>query len=244
MILPITKDLSLFSHATGSWYYVATNASAEYVTYVAHGRCTSAVLLSSLHNYNDPFDQLPVYLTCPEEWAIVHTSPFMGFVKESQLAKQLKDASIVFNLDTGTFHSPALTIAEMNGKYNSWLGIAEQLTMIFHTPWMPSEVGMIVDADNPAQALSLFQELLKSKKHANPYLDLKLNIPKAKITMPIYAWIIKAGKVEYPAPPAETVKEAVKTALPKKKSAQEHYKEHLATLKVQGWAPMYDIKVT
>lgn len=119
MILPITKDLSLFSHATGSWYYVATNASAEYITYVAHGRCTSAVLLSNLHNYNDPFNQLPVYLTCPEEWAIVHTNPFIGLVKESHLANQLKIADIVFNLDTGTFHSPVLTIAEMNGQYNS-----------------------------------------------------------------------------------------------------------------------------
>jgi len=244
MILPITKDLSLFSHATGGWYYVATNASAEYVTYVAHGKCTSAVLLSSLHNYNAPFDHLPVHLTCPEELAIVHTRPFMGFVKESQLAKQLKDASIVFNLDTGTFHSPALTIAEMNGQYSDWLGIAENLTEIFNTPWLPSEAGMIIEADPPAHALSLFQELLKSKKHANPYLDLKLNIPKAKITEPIYAWIIKAGKVEYPAPPAETVKEAVKTALPKKKSVLAQYKEHLQILQTQGWTPINDIKVT
>lgn len=236
MILPITKDLSLFSHAAGSWYYVATNASAEYVTYVAHGRCTDAVLLSSLHNYIDPFNQLPVHLTCPEEWAIVHTKPFTGLVKESLLANQLKIADIVFNLDTGKFHSPDLNISIMNGEYTSYLGIAEKLTAIFNTTWTPSE------ADDPAHALNLFQELLKIKQHVNPFMEIKQTI---KVTKPIYAWIIKAGKVEYPAPPPETVKEAVKTALPKKKSVQEQYKEHLQSLQGKmAYGSFFDIKVT
>lgn len=66
-----------------------------------------------------------------------------------------------------------------------------------------------------------------------------------KVTKPIYAWIIKAGKVEYPAPPPETVKEAVKTALPKKKSVQEQYKEHLQSLQGKmADGSFFDIKVT